>query len=131
MREILFRGKRKDNGELVYGSLVIQNGICFIYVDNVDKGIPNYFQVISETLGQFTGLLDKNDNKIFEGDIVKFYEVLGQQGIENPLIGTVVFKAGFFEISYNNTSTWYLSHAWKIEVIGNIHDNPELLGGAK
>jgi uncharacterized phage protein (TIGR01671 family) len=138
MREILFRGKREDNGEWVEGFLIgrydpmqkehiiknafIDNGTCFY---DPDKVIP-------ETIGQFTGLFDKNGKRIFEGDIVKLEEdVRTFFRIRN---GEVSFIGGSFLVGdngYNLLSTLYaLTNQDGIlrgEVIGNIHDNPELL----
>ena len=148
MREILFRAKRQYNGEWIYGDLQ-HNG----------KNIPKWVEgeeIIPETVGQFTGLTDKNGKKIFEGDIVKF----------NNQVGTIINEYGscgigidecinykrlevyledkthnFYSGVYNDNfiSLWEIG--WncnaidgkikELEVIGNIHDNPELLEAQK
>jgi uncharacterized phage protein (TIGR01671 family) len=133
MREILFRGKTKD-GDWVEGDLVrIKDG------DIVTPYIYYHGEVIKQTVGQFTGLTDKNGTKIFEGDIIADYfgRIYGvvEYG-EGHFDGGVYKYTGFFvktkekEIFYDgnifderNTDYWN-SH----KVIGNIHDNPELLG---
>ena len=132
MREILFRGKRIDTKEWVKGSYIYAHKwnwdgsaghlICDIY------GV-NKTQVISETLGQFTGLTDKNGKKIFEGDIVRQDNGIAQviewiswdyeDTEDNVMIGTFMCK--------DKNGEWtYISK--RDEVIGNIYDNPELLG---
>lgn len=138
-REILFRGKRIDNGEWDYGYFVKYKP--YASEDKIVYGIvPTYvselylFEVDPETVGQYTGLYDKNDLKIFEGDIVKLHNELG----EYPL--PVIYRAGSFWL-YDKTIIngdypddenagldllgSYITDV--LEVIGNIHDNPELL----
>lgn len=134
MREILFRGKRKDNGEWVTGFYVHYDDTKDNHKDDCDYivGIHTgehfpFFEVIPETVGQFTGLTDKNGKKIFEGDIVDILD-------ENEEIGVIKWADddAMFTI---NSDGWYTSFNiyWSIdlEVIGNIHDNPEILEGGE
>lgn len=123
MREILFRGKRIDNGEWAYGDywhLPEKNFYCISDIEFNRKVDP-------ETVGQYTGLTDKNGKKIFEGDIV----VVPLSG--KPAKGIVeYFKTdicGFVVITQPQHSNYVLQKNYVYEVIGNIHDNPELLGG--
>jgi uncharacterized phage protein (TIGR01671 family) len=128
MREILFRGKG-FNGEWEYGVPVfsgLNNELAFM------KQMHTYdHQVIPKTVGQYTGLTDKNGTKIFEGDIVLF------PWGEKREVFSVEFVEGEFEAIPKRKSTdiWCIrigSYAPEFEVIGNIHDNPELLkGGAE
>ena len=135
-REIKFRGKCTDNGEWVAGSLLQDDyGNCMIvgFIDHHEQ----WYSVSPETVGQFTGLRDRNGEDIYEGDILM---CIGQRKDNNgrEYFRKVIFKNGSFCMSvleYNSDSTLY-SHAvngklnW--EVIGNIHDNPELMkGGAQ
>lgn len=127
MREILFRGKGTHGhktGKWVYGNYAKD----FWGINHKGYGIlpieSGYNEVDPETVGQYTGLTDKNGTKIFEGDIV--------QSIELELKGIIVFDehCRFMIKDLTTGSTYLLSYNNdEIQVIGNIHDNPELLGG--
>mgnify|MGYP004528373497 CR=1 FL=1 len=127
MREILFRGKRKDNGEWVYGSL-IQRKVWsseFYVIRVEDNGFDSYeeYEIIPETVGQFTELCDKNGKKIFEGDFVKC------QNYHGEVCGEVAYCESFFYLMcFSGYSDEYLFNCKNFEVIGNVHDNPELSG---
>jgi len=129
MREILFRGKRIIGGEWMYGSLLTDNRgqkhiIPFreIYMDGhhvcIESDWPQFFD--QQTIGQFTGLTDKNGKMIFEGDKIKL-----TQGT-----GTVEwFKAQSRFMIWLPKSNEFMRFldGMGYEVIGNIHDNPEIL----
>lgn len=132
MREILFRGKRLDNGEWVYGNFCMDaleqtRGLCgldgFIRRYNTDTKRMEMYEVDRETVGQYTGLVDKNGRRIFEGDIVK--------SIETKETGVVQFfpeHSAFMVWCKFSNEVGFLYECTSIaEVIGNIHDNPELL----
>lgn len=126
-REILFRGKRADNGEWIYGYLIGNNVIVGEVVD-FDEDYFNtefWYKVDPETVGQFTGLTDKNGTKIFDGDIVRFYDD-SEDELTN---GVVVFNADFcsFCVSMKGHEDVMLMSHWQYEVIVNIYDNLELL----
>ena len=137
MRDILFRGKRVDNGEWIYGDLLHDeylfsgNKVCQIY-DVYSKLNHRENIVIPETVGQYTGLTDKNGKKIFEGDIVKHYNN-SDNGFD---IGALYWDETFSQWRrtsvgnfHHRSFTYTMSRSCEYEVIGNIHDNPELLGG--
>ena len=148
-RKILFRGKRIDNSEWVHGSFCMDaleqfNGLCgvdgFIRLYDKDSGKMQMYEVDRETVGQYTGLTDKNSKKIFEGDI---FSVTWKAEGRTPVVKSFVveFKNGcFYARTFNgNTIVATVSNYAKcgkvgntgvfVEVIGNIHDNPELLEG--
>ena len=127
MREILFRGRRVDNGEWETGSLIVERmNTSDQQVMIADKmtGYPTL--VIPETVGQYTGLKDKKGTRIFEDDIVKFDgypEFYSYVCFENFafMCKSKVYKQYGYHISNES--------GHKLEVIGNIFDNPELLEG--
>lgn len=123
MREILFRGKRKDSGKWCYGSLQRFKGFSIF-----DNDYKSFFTVSSTSIGQYTGLTDKNGNKIFEGDILNCYSPYDINGFRN----SVVMWSDLFLGWRAGSHTLYGDEQQVYEVIGNIHDNPELLkGGAE
>lgn len=133
MREILFRGKRLDNGEWVKGFITAAcdcaGRLYFIEQPAQDLDDRNHsYEVDFTTIGQYTGMLDKNGNKIFEGDICNFSNC---SDIDD--YGVIVYDADETEFGIDYGST-YLGlgrhyHSKNIEVIGDIYDNPGWVGG--
>ena len=142
MREILFRGKSSYSCEWVEGYFSMEvGGIPYIqwleYDDKYHEEVVEECAVILDTVGQYTGLKDKNGTRIFEGDIVKI------TGFHTTAIAAVKYGSR----SEKSTSWgWYFDdndgHTYHLEsqafckdynaiIIGNIHDNPELLKGVK
>lgn len=136
MREILFRGQTRRYGEKVrlngekiksnwvYGGIFPQNGDGdFAIIYQQEPTIEKY-PVYADTVGQYTGLTDKNGTKIFEGDIVKYGDTVHNVVFEQRN-GTAYF--GLVYSTLETLSFGYYQDLKQIEVIGNIYDNPELL----
>lgn len=152
IRTIIFRGKRKDNGEWVYGDFMHGNerkslrDSIFVY-DSETQSFNDY-EIDSSTIGQYTGLTDKNGKKIFEGDIIRYADLYDYyiylDSVENPeayekidegyiwTIDEVVYaiKDGYpafdlnkHDFEANGLSELSESGQYFYEVIGNIHDN--------
>lgn len=137
-REILFRGKSLDIGEWVEGnySITLSGRVT---IQPISRTVV--YEVLPTTVGQFTGLLDKNDNKIFEGDIIKF--------INGRLLDVRFNRETLqWELTDVGVPDWKVNHLHNTlplselevetcygemtsEIVGNIHDNPELLKGEK
>lgn len=152
MREILFRGKRVDNGEWIYGDLLTPTDIMCVWEISENTGMGDRYEIDPETVGQYTGLTDKNGTKIFEGDILgrdefyseydkKYYGILivkyGRIGHIEPCL------TGFYCLNFWATSIFNYEKPEKgdygeffeldsinlqeIQVIGNVYDNKDLL----
>ena len=115
MREILFRGQAFGSREWVCGHYRNGRKIHIIYHD---ENSDNCYAVRPETVGQFTGLTDKNGKKVFDGDILK---AIAGNPVGEPIVAKVAVNLNDYELM------WDIEHSYEIEVIGNIHDNPELL----
>lgn len=159
-RIIKFRGKRIDNGEWVYGSLLIatkcnkghyyicpETNVVSVNMDDetgkiIDAGLNFgcWYEVDPSTVGQFTGLPDKNGKEIYEGNVVarravtvweEFVDKDGKKWSKSTNrkkeeIGLIKYSDKTAEFESGNCAVW-LGRYDDIEVIGNIHDNPELL----
>ena len=131
MREILFRGKRKDNGEWLEGFAIFADNKAFI-LNNAKVEVLNGYneyrmnftlkEVIPSTVGQYTGLTDKNGDKIFDSDVVDILT-------ENEEVGFVTYDEGCFFVKADGFSVDFRNNinGNDLLVIGNIHDNPEIL----
>lgn len=130
MRTIKFRGKRAYNGEWVYGDLLRMSGVPCIYPDPAPNGWNDY-EVIPDTVGQFTGLLDKNGKEIYEGDMVSYrYHIRRPDSLVRNEINYIGFRQSeckFIVVCKNRHHDLHEPYNLQVEVIGNIHDNPELL----
>ena len=143
MREILFRGKKIDNGEWVYGFLSKSRdvkGKLSYCIDYEEKEVMCSSIVFPETVGQYTGLTDKNGKKIFEGDILRL------KRFGNIEWGKIVFNTNVAEFefwrkvtvgAYGEKATRkenlcaFTAATSYVDIRGNIHDNPELLEGVE
>lgn len=140
-REILFRGRSFSGGSWVYGDLEYERnkgllGKVRIHTYKEDGSYDRQYLVESDTVGQFTGLRDKNGVKIFEGDIIKhpyvdpIFRDLVEMKDGEGVTSEVIFHDGAFVVKYDYDDLIYLDaftrHGYA-EVIGNIYDNPELL----
>ena len=135
MREILFRGKREEDGGWIYGLYSDD----YVYDTDFPCIVPlrsgaiyDSWAVIRDTVGQYTGLTDKNGTKIFEGDIVNVAYNPKYTGISKDRIGNfeVVFNNGcFMKGSIQNNGLYHFIPSDETTVIGNIYDNPDLLKG--
>ena len=138
MREILFRGQTRRYGEKVWmnGEKVPSNwvygGVCcgkgafsiiYDYMDEEKEKPIEKHVVYTDTIGQYTGLTDKNGKKIFEGDIVNI------EYLETTVKNSVIEYIGSSFYGSTDSDSWELDEYNQLEVIGNIHDNPELLKG--
>lgn len=118
-REIKFRGKRIDNGEWVYGYLADEDYINDIYSIDLSS-----IEVDRDTVGQFTGLSDKNGKEIFEGDIIKGFDITIEVWYSED---KACFMAEMKEPQNDMVDILGGYDTARMEIIGNIYDNPELI----
>lgn len=125
MRTIKFRGKDSHSGEWFYGNLFVEDARGRTHISTLERGC---FRIDIDTIGQFTGLYDKNGKEIYEGDIILYggsiqHEVVFRHGAFGYLLygGEFVSYAGNTNFTFNP-----LNRSKEHEVIGNIYDNPEL-----
>ena len=136
MREILFRGKTQQHTRWIYGDL--NHYMCDDGVFIAENG-HSMHRVFKETVGQYTGLTDKNGTKIFEGDIVWFEDESPSNyeyhDCTEMRCGTIEYGDNCFYITDRiavEMEDLIYDGKLDVEIIGNIHDNPELLkGGAE
>ena len=137
MREYIFRGKRKDNGEWVAGDLIQNGKYAAVIPDFPTENDYKKYIVDPDTVGQFTGLVDKNGKRIFEGDRVVYPDGASYSSYDDYNEGVVDYD--------EEAMRFYFTDRWSaemedfdvvdrvmvdVEIIGNIHDNPELIEGA-
>ena len=134
MREILFHGKRADNGEWVEGDLLqikYYNKPIIECKIMPQTPVSSAYPVLSETVGQYTGLTDRNGKRIFEGDIVNviYTSSLGEEFTQITTVRYDETECCFYPMRWEEdcVNCDYSTESTEIVVISNIHDNPELL----
>ncbi len=143
MREILFRGKRKDNGKWVEGTLILTTAVeqkpyivdsCWCPYGKInEEGYADFdwlnaYEVISETIGQFIGLTDNNNKQIFEGDIVEFNHPYNGKSKHTVVWDNYTWSLSDFYVTCFDYPSEAFSEGTKyMTVIGNVYDNPEIL----
>lgn len=156
MREIIFRGKRVDNGEWIEGipiktydteiginlplrykakNITLMNNdrveLCCAMDESAYFDTENYPIIDDETIGQYTGLKDVHGTRIFEGDVCKAYICKAADTVEKEVVGVICFEDGTFEFKCEHENIYLYPLINVFEVIGNIFDSPELLEGDK
>jgi uncharacterized phage protein (TIGR01671 family) len=132
VRTIKFRGKRIDNGDWVEGDLVHDYWISYNQTLKISirYKIGDYYsfpiEIHPSTVGQFTGLIDKNGKEIYEGDVVEYESYPRNQ---NEQVSFSLYEAGFYPFTKPALGgyEWDYIDSKHCQIIGNIHDNPDLI----
>lgn len=140
-RDVLFRGKRIDNGEWVYGYVVLlkdESGsdTYYIYTGSLHDGglykVAERYEVVPYTICRYVLLKDKNCNMIFENDTVRQAADVDNDGVILYFYYKIIWDenyARFKGVDLNSNEEFLFEDLEDIEVIGNIFDNPDLIGG--
>ena len=126
VKTYLFRAKRIPNREWVFGDLLRFEKRAYIH-NGLDIA---YYEVDGNTIGEYIGFDDSKNNQVFEGDIVVFYGALGRKYIVEYSDRVSAFITRNVEVKNNEVHLWshiIIKSDLEFEVIGNIHDNPELI----
>lgn len=118
MREIVFRGKRTDTGEWVFGYLADE-----AYINDINTIDLSSIEVDPDTVGQYTGLKDRDGKEIYEGDLLLFVGMVWEVGYNENLASFVLCT----EYGIGSTPLGEMIRSFDFKISGNIHDNPELL----
>ncbi len=122
-RDIVFKGKSKSTGEWVFGNLFDKDNIGRTHIGTT---VRRCFDIDPETVGQFTGMTDKNGTKIFEGDIVRHIDTMCH--VVEVVNSEVYFDTEMLEFGFRySNELFHCQFNNEFEVIGNIHDNKDLL----
>lgn len=131
MKSVEFRGKRKDNDEWIKGDLLQGNYICDITEISDNESVDgSRYEVIESTIGQYTGIEDKNGIKIFEEDIVSIDNgrIVGEVVFDEDYLAYYIYiREQYLIDEFENGPQPLYEYKENLQVIGNIHDNLDLL----
>ena len=125
MRTIRFRGKNKETGEWVIGSLLIsKQGVYIVPLPYINHSLV---EVDENSVGKYTDLKDKNGTKIYEGDIIGDKNGIGVVLYKDGILGIASYSYGFEHITDWTAFDHGIDYPDRLSIMGNIYDNPELL----